>query len=369
MIVLNKTDTPRIEPISVCMIVRDEEACLERALNSVKGWVREIVVVDTGSQDRTAAIAATYTDSVYHYQWRDSFAKARNYSISKATSEWLLFIDADEEIPESSIPAFRRLINGFGSAGWVTMRNWMPDGSSTMAGQAPVMMDGKWAIDFPAIRLVRNLPGVQFEGDIHEMLDPWVKQRELVVERDERAIIWHHGKLNAAKEAGKTDARLAMALHQADTYPCLQNFFNAAQEASRAEQWLTVVNQYNRAVALGQDIPGAIHSLAAYALVRLGQFQRASEMYLEILAVNPNDAAALDNLGIALHGLDKKEEAEGLFKAALARKLPLAAIHLYEMYTEDGRMNEAHKALLIGKQYCPYDISIQEKLRAVSSKG
>ena len=76
--------------ISLCMIVKNEEAVLERCLKSVGDIADEIVIVDTGSTDGTKEIAEQYADLVCDFAWRDDFAAARNYSFSKATKEYIL---------------------------------------------------------------------------------------------------------------------------------------------------------------------------------------------------------------------------------------------------------------------------------------
>ena len=82
--------------ISLCMIVRDEEETLSRCLDTVKDIVDEIIIVDTGSVDKTKDMLRGYTDSIYDLEWIDDFAAARNYSFSKATQEYILWLDADD---------------------------------------------------------------------------------------------------------------------------------------------------------------------------------------------------------------------------------------------------------------------------------
>lgn len=84
--------------ISVCMIVKNEEAVLARCLDSLKGLYEELIIVDTGSSDRTKEIAKRYTDKVYDFTWTGSFSDARNFSFSKATCEYIYAADADEVI-------------------------------------------------------------------------------------------------------------------------------------------------------------------------------------------------------------------------------------------------------------------------------
>ncbi|MCJ8012746.1 glycosyltransferase family 2 protein [Paenibacillus sp. KQZ6P-2] len=87
--------------ISLCMIVKNEEKLISRCLESVKKLVDEIIIIDTGSIDKTKSIARQYTNHVYDYKWNDDFAAARNESLRHATGKWILILDADEYIKES----------------------------------------------------------------------------------------------------------------------------------------------------------------------------------------------------------------------------------------------------------------------------
>jgi GT2 family glycosyltransferase len=83
--------------ISACMIVRDEEDCIAKCLDSISPHVDEIVVVDTGSKDRTKEIVSAYPKvKLYDFEWVDDFSEARNFANSKATMAWILSVDADE---------------------------------------------------------------------------------------------------------------------------------------------------------------------------------------------------------------------------------------------------------------------------------
>jgi len=88
--------------ISLCMIVKNEEAVLARCLDCIKDIVDEIIIVDTGSRDRTKEIALQYTDKIYDFEWIDDFAAARNFAFSKGNCEWLMWLDADDIITQNS---------------------------------------------------------------------------------------------------------------------------------------------------------------------------------------------------------------------------------------------------------------------------
>jgi glycosyltransferase involved in cell wall biosynthesis len=109
---VKQTAVPDKSPtISACMMVKDEEELLPRCLESVKDVVDEIGIVDTGSNDRTVEIAESYGVKVYHHLWENDFSKHRNQSISYATSDWILIIDADEELSPESRVQLRRTIS------------------------------------------------------------------------------------------------------------------------------------------------------------------------------------------------------------------------------------------------------------------
>ncbi len=95
--------------ISACLIVKNEAKVLERCLKSIQPIVDEIILVDTGSTDETKEIASRYTNQIYDFEWVDDFSKARNYSFSKATMDYIYVADADEIIDEENQKKFLQL--------------------------------------------------------------------------------------------------------------------------------------------------------------------------------------------------------------------------------------------------------------------
>lgn len=89
-----------MQTISLCMILKNEEATIERCLQSVFDIVDEIIIVDTGSTDKTKEIVKKYTDKIYDFQWIDDFAAARNYSFNHATMDYIMWLDADDILLE-----------------------------------------------------------------------------------------------------------------------------------------------------------------------------------------------------------------------------------------------------------------------------
>jgi glycosyltransferase involved in cell wall biosynthesis len=95
--------------ISLCMIVKNEEDVIARCLTSIKDIVDEIIIVDTGSTDNTKEIIKSYTDKIFDFKWIDDFSAARNFAFSKATKDYILWLDADDIILEQDRLRFKQL--------------------------------------------------------------------------------------------------------------------------------------------------------------------------------------------------------------------------------------------------------------------
>lgn len=98
-------------PVSVCMIAKNEEKNIEKCLAAIKPYGFEIILVDTGSADRTKEIAARYTDKIYDFKWVDDFSAARNFSLKHASNDYVLILDCDEVITELDIDLMSDLIS------------------------------------------------------------------------------------------------------------------------------------------------------------------------------------------------------------------------------------------------------------------
>lgn len=146
--------------LSLCMIVKNEEARLARCLKSVCGAVDEIIILDTGSTDATKAIAREFTPSVYDYAWDDDFAAARNTSFAYATRPFILWLDADDVLESSEreklIALKRRLTADVDAV-------MMPYHTGFGA-------DGKPSLIYERERIIRRDAGFRFSGVVHEAM-------------------------------------------------------------------------------------------------------------------------------------------------------------------------------------------------------
>ena len=142
--------------ISACMIVKDEEEFLVTCLRSIKEYVDEIVIVDTGSKDRTVEIAESFGAKVYHHPWENNFSKHRNQSIAYAAGDWIFVIDADEEIVHWDNRLEAVLKNKDVDSAHVKVNNIFGGGSGEACHNS--------------IRLFRNTESIRYEGSVHNQL-------------------------------------------------------------------------------------------------------------------------------------------------------------------------------------------------------
>lgn len=147
-------------PISVCIIAKNEEKHIEECFDRLTPYGFEIVLVDTGSTDRTVELAKQYTDRIYHFDWCSDFAAAKNYAMEKASYDWILSIDCDEYIESIDLPSLTaQMKSNPTSAGRILIRNRFTENGQTAYEQVRVS------------RFV-NRRYFCFEGAVHEQLVP-----------------------------------------------------------------------------------------------------------------------------------------------------------------------------------------------------
>lgn len=158
--------------ISLCMIVRDEAEMLAECLESVRGVVDEIVIVDTGSIDNTVELARTFGARVVSEPWRNDFAAARNVALQHATGDYVLQLDADERLAAVSRDALRAAVEraDFDLA-MLTLHNV----KTRDASEAEVIA-GPGRVDEPIRlpRVFRRTPSTRYNGMIHETVGDWL---------------------------------------------------------------------------------------------------------------------------------------------------------------------------------------------------
>ena len=145
------------QTLSLVMIVKNEEEMLPGCLEAVRGAVDEMVIVDTGSTDRTVEIAESFGAKVVDFPWNGSFADARNCSLDHATGDWVVYLDADEHLVPEDAPKLRRLVNRTWREAFYLVETNYTGGD-----------DSGSAVAHLAMRVFKRKPDYRFEGRIHE---------------------------------------------------------------------------------------------------------------------------------------------------------------------------------------------------------
>ncbi len=162
--------------ISVCMIVKDEQDVILRILNCAKEFADEIIIVDTGSKDNTVNICKTYTKNIYYFEWCNDFAKARNFSFSKATKDYIMWLDADDLISPENIQKIIRLKNTDSPADCYMFKYVMG------------FVEGAPTFEFYRERLLNRSSDFEWVGFVHEAIAPQGKIIYTDIEIEHRKI-------------------------------------------------------------------------------------------------------------------------------------------------------------------------------------
>jgi tetratricopeptide (TPR) repeat protein len=256
--------------IGACMIVRDEEASLGAALRSLRAVVDALVVVDTGSRDRSVEIARASGARVAHFAWCDDFAAARNASIGECRTDWILVLDADEElVAPGAREALERFASGPARVGQIEI-----DNVGASSGASRVLVS----------RFFANDGRHRFAGRVHEQLrvDDAEPVRAPVGVR-----IVHHGYAAAAIAAKDKLARNRALLERslAETPDDRYAWFQLGKTEALAGRHEPALAAFEQALARSDDAdPWAIDALetAAYSLRALGRSRQALALVAEI---------------------------------------------------------------------------------------
>ena len=317
--------TSRIKAsISLCMIVKNEEANLRSCLESVRTLVDEIIVVDTGSTDRTTEIAQSYGAKIHFFPWNDDFSSARNESLKYATGEWILVLDADEVLDVKDHISIRQLIAAKGVDAYsLVQRTYLKRSACadwiSLEAETELARGCHGYITSRLVRLFRNNEHVCFKGRVHEQVEiDLLYQNKVIVTTD--IPIHHYGNI-----LGQNSLRRKQELYLRIGYDKLKDQpfdHNTLCELGVVHLELGQVKEAEEVLRRAYEIsPKNIRTAFNFAVVlyRLNRLQEAGEIYERIIKMDPTYTGAYNNLPQIL------ERQSGTFDRR--RRLFIEAIH------------------------------------------
>ena len=325
--------------LSLCMIVRNEEASLGRCLESVRSAVDEIVVVDTGSEDRTLDVAKAYGAKTKRIRWENDFAAARNVSLDLATGDWVLLLDADEVIPASELPRLRAAVDKpFADAYRMTTRNYQPHpsgmGVRSVTGEYPEEKGFEFWVPTTKIRLFRNREGVRFEGAVHELVERSVEALGMEV-ADLPVPVLHFGDVAKKRDPDRylevAKRKVAESPEDPKGYFELATVLNKLHRYEEAVEVLTKGLEKIEAGHTGPYVqPELFYAARGNALQGLGRYEEAIVDFRRALGLKPQAHEFWNNIGVCYESLGQFEKAAEYYERAhkLAPSLPLPKANL-----------------------------------------
>ena len=344
-------------PISVCMIVKNEEDHIEECLKRLRPCRFELVVVDTGSTDRTMELAAQYTSNLYQFSWCDDFSAARNYSISKASNDWVLVIDCDEYLENVHLLNLEAAMKD------------NPEGLGEILRNNPYQIQGNRSIMSDRIGRLFNRRIYHYEGTIHEQVSRMDKQEPQTFELP--LTVYHEGYVTESGKRRRAARNLEMLLNDLprkgmNPYICYQlgqNYIqlNDTEKAIESfEQGLEL--HAGRESSLGRNLVEAY----GYALLESGHMENSLslERYYDTYREHA-DYIFLMGLVYQANGMLDKAYAE-FEKALTLQKGSRKGTNSYRAYYQMGQILEQKgdmaNAILTYKKCGDYEPAVKHLL-------
>lgn len=299
------------QTISLCMIVKNEERTLGRCLESVKGVVDEIIIVDTGSTDRTLDIAGQYTSNLHTFMWNDNFSDARNFAAQFATSDYILSLDADEYLdPESKHLLLEPLTADYY---FLRIRNSIRSG----------------IVDTHSfIRLYSRRKGFVYQGAIHEQINfmdfteasPASLSVYIIHDGYEKAIV---------KNKDKHARNMKIIEEELKKDSTAFGYFNLGNQYKSIGEMEKAVNAYSKSYQLDPNM-SFVPKLIVYltqALKSLKRYDEAQRILEDFILLHPTYTDLHYEMGVLYSEINYWKDAETAFRKCLS--LGEVTHHLY----------------------------------------
>ena len=311
--------------LSQCMIVKNEEKNIRRALSWGKEIMYEQIVVDTGSTDQTVKIAEEMGAKVFHFEWIDDFSAAKNYAIEQASGDWIAFLDADEYFTNESVRKLISILKQAEAGGQGGSRV-----QAIVSSLSNIDKDGKPGVFAEQMRLFRNDPNIRYINRIHEALKFTGKGGFNALDARKELIIYHTGYTkDVYKETKKIDRNIRILEKELEDNPenaallaYLGDSLNANGQHDKSKEY------FHRALELGlkkeKDKEIALRAVSNLLVLYSRDFhpeeeQTVRELYQTYQDMHSDHPDADCYFGIWLYRGKYYEEATPHLKTALEK--------------------------------------------------
>lgn len=269
--------------LSQCMIVKNEEKNIEKALSWAKPIAFEQIVVDTGSTDRTVELAKKLGAKVYHFKWVDDFSAAKNFAIEHASGDWIAFLDADEYLgSQQEAESFLKLLQRLEDS-------YEEEKGPHIISASVLCLDDEGKVFSKGVEehVFRNMSGLRFHRKIHEVIDfdPSMRRKPVYYNAQEEISIYHTGYAGGEEtqiEKSKRNIRLLEQILQQNPNDYNSRYYLGialfvAGEKKRAEKLFYEVIHYQGA-GLGNIIRDQAYFYLMKSILNEGDLEREQEL-------------------------------------------------------------------------------------------
>jgi len=302
--------------ISLCMIVKNEQDYIGKCLDSVKEIADEIIIIDTGSTDRTVDIAKKFNAKIFRHKWNDDFSDARNVSLDKATKEWILVLDADETISKKDLARLKELIskapdNVFGFM--LIQRSYINNSKfpKWISSEGDLYEESKSYIGWVysgITRVFRNRKDIRFEYPVHETIKEAIKRADGKIAVTSIPI-HHYGKIRDGDFVNKkSEMYLELGKKKLKEKPDGKFYYELGIQAQVLGKNDAAAEYFRKAIELNPQISGAYINLGGL-YCRLGKIQDGLDVLKKAIPFADNNSDLHNNLGIAYEKLKDMKSA------------------------------------------------------------
>ncbi|MEK6984003.1 MAG: glycosyltransferase [Nanoarchaeota archaeon] len=323
------------------MIAKNEELFLETCLDSIKDSVDEIIVVDTGSTDKTKEIAKRFHAKVIDFKWMDDFSAARNESLNHATKDWILALDADEVIEGKDLKKIKDLVrdpqDNVGFA--LEQRSYI---YKYFEGAVENNLDFYLVKQYPfyirncLVRLFKNHLGLHFKHRVHELIEDSIVEKNFKFKKSE-IILHHFGSVkNEANVLGKSEQYSRIILKQLEECPESDRYnYQAGKMCLGRNDFMGALKFFGKTAKINSNYK-LVFSEIGKIYLQMNDSNRAAEYFKKSMKFNPDNPSPANNLAVAYMSIGKFDKAKVLLEEQL-RKHPgnKALIYNYKKALEN----------------------------------